>query len=224
MRILLVEDDPELSANLKAILTRLSFAVDGASHWHDAYERAVAEPYDCIVLDRGLPDGDGLELVTKLRQENISAPVLVLTAKAQTGDLVSGLNSGADDYLTKPFKLEELTARIRALTRRAKRIPVKPVLTVADLTVDTNTRAVSRNQRKISLSPKEYAVLEYLALHSCQAIDRMTLLEHAWGETIDLFSNTVDVHIRYLRQKIDRGHRHQLIRTVRGKGYMLCGR
>lgn len=223
MRLLVVEDDEVLSKNIFLLLSKLSYAVDAASTLTAAWDLASSEPYDCIILDRSLPDGDGLELVRKLREASTSSPILMLTARNQTHDLIEGLDAGADDYLSKPFRFNELTARVRALTRRAVRIPSKPIITIRDLVINTNTHVVTMNGKVIDLSPKEYAILEYLSLHEGQVVDRMVLLEHAWGETIDLFTNTVDVHIAYIRKKIEMKQKKQLILTIRGKGYMLCG-
>ncbi len=222
MRILLVEDDPVISRNVRVLLEHENYAVDTAMTKVVAIEHIEAETYDCIVLDRRLPDGDGAELLPIIRKEHPSTLAVMLTARVQTNDIVAGFDAGADDYVTKPFVPEALLARIRALLRRARRVPITPVITIADLVIDTNTHHVTRSNLTIELSPREYAILEYLARHTCQAIDRMTLMTHAWDETIDLFSNTVDVHIRYLRRKIDTGRQKPLIHTIRGKGYMLC--
>lgn len=222
MRLLLVEDDPAIAHNLLALLRREHYAADQAGTLALSEEKVQAEAYDLAIVDRNLPDGDGLALIPRIRAEHPETLVLVLTAKVQNDDIVAGLDCGADDYVTKPFIPESLLARIRALLRRAKRVPIAPTLTVADLTIDTNTHQVARAGVAIDLSPREYAILEYLARHPCQTIDRMTIMTHVWDEEIDLFSNTVDVHIRYLRRKIDEHHKQRLIYTVRGKGYLLC--
>lgn len=222
MRILLVEDDTIIAKNITTFLKRKGFSIDLAGSIEEGYEKACSEDYDLIVLDRGLPDGDGLDLITKLRDDDIHLPLLVLTAKNEDLDIIEGLNSGADDYLSKPFDMEVLIARIKALSRRLNKIPLKPIIKINNLTIDLNSTSVLRDNKPISLSPREYAILEYLAIHPNQVIDRVTLLSHAWDETVDLFSNTVDVHIKYLRNKIDNGQAVKLIKTVRGKGYMIC--
>lgn len=220
MRILVVEDDQVIGENLKLQLTSEGYAVDLSVTAEEALDRLLTGEYDCAVIDRGLPDGDGLEVVAQARKDNIGTPVIVLTAYTKPKEKVAGLDSGADDYLDKPFDNKELLARIRALIRRGSRQAMLPKLTVGALVVDTNNHQVTVNNNLIELAPKEYALLEYLAFHPNQAIDRMSLITHAWDENADLFSNTVDVHIRYLRKKL--GKEAKLIKTVMGKGYMLC--
>lgn len=222
MRILLVEDDSLIAKNIIIFLKRKGYSIDLSKTIEDAYGKATTEEYDLVILDRGLPDGDGLTLIKKIRDEEIHIPVLVLTARNEDTDIVEGLNLGADDYLSKPFDMEVLTARIKALSRRLNKIPLKPIIEINDLVINLNSAEVKRNNNIIKLSPREYAILEYMAIHPNQVIDRMTLLAHAWDETVDLFSNTVDVHIKYLRNKIDEGYKTKLIKTVRGKGYMIC--
>jgi DNA-binding response OmpR family regulator len=222
MRVLLVEDDSVISQNISTYLKRKKYSVDSAETIEVGYEKAISDDYDLIVLDRGLPDGDGLELIKKIRDEEINTPILVLTARNEDIDIVEGLNSGADDYLSKPFDMDVLIARMKALSRRLNKIPLKPVIKIDDLAINLNSTEVKRAGKIIKLSPREYAILEYLAIHVNQVVDRMTLLSHAWDENVDMFSNTVDVHVKYLRNKIDEEHSHKLIKTVRGKGYMLC--
>lgn len=222
MRLLLVEDDSIIAKNITTFLKRKGYSIDLAESIEEAYDKAVVENYDLIVLDRGLPDGEGLTLIKKLRDEEIHTPILVLTARNEDIDIVEGLNLGADDYLSKPFDMDVLVARIKALSRRLNKIPLKPILTINDITIDLNSTEVKRGGNVINLSPREYAIFEYLAIHPNQVIDRMTLLSHAWDENVDLFSNTVDVHIKYLRNKIETGDSVKIIKTVRGKGYMVC--
>ena len=217
MKILLVEDEELIAKNIKVLLKRRGIAVDVAENIEEGYVKTIDEDYDCIILDRGLPDGDGISLIQKIRDEKIIVPVLVLTAKGENEDVAFGLNIGADDYLAKPFDIEVLTARIKALIRRGDKIPNSPVIIVGDLEINTSMASVLIGGKIIDLSPKEYSILEYLALNPNKVIDRLTLLTHAWGEEVDLFSNTVDVHIKYLRNKIG----NITIKTVRGKGYML---
>lgn len=221
MRILLCEDDPIIARNATEILTNAGYAVTTVGTAAEATTYLLSEEADCAILDRGLPDGDGLSVVTSLRTHNISVPILLLTAYSAPQEKVAGLNSGADDYLAKPYEPAELMARVRALIRRGTGAARLPILTFGALAIDTNTRTVTAAGKTVELSPKEYALLEYLAYHPCQALDRVTILTHAWDENIDLFSNTVDVHIRYLRRKLGKTG-SLLIRTVKGKGYMLC--
>lgn len=222
MRILLVEDDSIIAKNISIFLKRKGYSIDLAENLEEGYDKSLSEDYDLIVLDRGLPDGDGLTLIKKIRDEEVHTPILVLTARNEDLDIVEGLNMGADDYLSKPFDMEVLTARIKALSRRLNKIPLKPIIEIDDLVINLNSAEVKRNNKVINLSPREYSILEYMAIHPNQVIDRMTLLSHAWDENVDLFSNTVDVHIKYLRNKIDEGHTTKLIKTIRGKGYMIC--
>jgi DNA-binding response OmpR family regulator len=222
MRLLLIEDDETISRNVAVLLQHASFAVDTALTYEEGYQKATDEPYDLLIVDWMLPDGSGQEMVTRLKKEKIPSLILLLTSRTQSDDVVLGLNSGADDYVSKPFSQDVLLARIRALLRRSDRMAIAPLLHIDDMSIDTNTHEVKRNGQVIPLSPKEYSLLEYLVIHSGVAIDRMTILSHVWDEQADTFSNTVDVHIRYLRKKIDEGHKTNLIHTVKGKGYMLC--
>ncbi len=222
MRLLLVEDDSIIAKNIIIFLKRKGYSIDLSESIEEAYDKAVSEDYDLIILDRGLPDGDGISLIKKIRSEEVHTPILVLTARNEDADIIEGLNLGADDYLSKPFDMEVLTARIKALSRRLNKIPLKPIIQIDDLILNMNSAEVKRNNIIIKLSPREYSILEYMAIHPNQVIDRMTLLSHAWDENVDMFSNTVDVHIKYLRNKIDDGHQVKLIKTIRGKGYMLC--
>lgn len=222
MRLLLVEDDEEIAGNLKLILERHGFAVDVAPDAHSARDKAIDEQYDLFVLDWMLPDGSGVKLAKEIRAEGVHAPILMLTAKSDTSDIVEGLDSGADDYLTKPFTTTELLARLRALLRRKAQPVSGSTILIDDLQIDTNTYEVTRAGKKICLSPKEYSLLLYLAQNSHRALERMELLSHVWDEETDVFSNTVDVHILYLRRKIDSASPRKLIKTVKGKGYRLC--
>jgi len=222
MRILLVEDEQKIADNLVTMLNTRGFGVDRVADIAGGYRKAADTQYDLLIIDRGLPDGDGVLLVRRLRGEDNSVLILLLTARGQAEDVVEGLNAGADDYLIKPFRFSELDARIRALLRRVTPSPVQPVIAIADLAIDTNSRNVRRGNTSIPLAPKEYALLEYLARNKGTAMERMDILEHVWNEHTDEFSQTVDVHIRYLRKKIDDRYNKKLIRTVKGKGYMLC--
>jgi two-component system OmpR family response regulator len=221
MRILVVEDDPVIGERLEELLKSEGYAVTRRGLAAEAKAELMGEEYDLGIIDRGLPDGDGAAVVRIIRNEGCPTPILILTAAGEVAARASGLDSGADDYLSKPYASQELMARVRALIRRGVRQPSEPVLWVGKLSVATDKREVSYGGKKIPLSPKEYALLEYLAYHPCQALDRLTLLTHSWDENVDLLSNTVDVHIRYLRKKLGR-EGSGLIKTVPGKGYMLC--
>lgn len=221
MRILIIEDDQRIAANLREMLTAQSYAVDICHTVSSGQTKAQSEDYDLLIIDWMLPDGTGPDIIKALRQDNCPTPVLMLTAKSQPEDVVDGLNSGADDYLPKPFQMDELLARVRALLRRPADTVPSPVIRLGDLIIDTNLHLVSRADLPISLSPREFALLEYLARHANQSLNRLDLLSHVWDENVDAFSNTVDVHIRYLRRKIDDNFTVKLIHTVKGKGYVL---
>ena len=184
--------------------------------------KARATSYDVIVLDIQLPKVDGLTLLKRWRSAGIATHVLMLTARGTTEDKIAGLNSGADDYLTKPFELDELLARIRALIRRGHQ-KKDPLIKVHDLVIDTAARSVSRGTKKIALTPREYALLEFLAFHSGTVVTRTMIWEHLYDEYDENTSNVVDVYIRYLRNKIDKGFDNALIMTKWGEGYMLRG-
>jgi DNA-binding response OmpR family regulator len=184
--------------------------------------RVKVNPYDLIVLDWMLPDYSGVELCRRIRDFDLKTPILMLTARSRITDKLTGFESGADDYLTKPFNIDELIARIRVLLRRNLQNDVNKIIKISDLEINTEACEVSRAGTLIELSPREYGLLEYLAVNKGKALDRQELLEHVWDENTDIFTNTVDVHIRYLRQKIDEGYNEKLIKTVKGKGYMLC--
>lgn len=222
MRILVVEDDLQIGQNLKKILESHLYIVDWEKTGEGALFNAETQNYDLIILDWMLPDSDGIHICEDLRKKSIQTPILMLTAKVQVENIVTGLESGADDYLTKPFSMEVLLARIKVLIRRVNSSPLASIIKMGKLSLDTNKRIVLRGTRQIELAPKEYVLLEYLVMHKCKALDRMELMEHVWGETIDEFSNTVDVHIRYLRKKIDEPFGTNLIKTVKNKGYMIC--
>lgn len=224
MRILLVEDDSQIAASLRKMLTKATYVVDLVATGEKALFQAETQEYDLLILDWMLPDIEGTEVLKKLRSSGLRVPVLILSAKSQVADMVNGFGIGADDYVSKPFDAALLLARVQALIRRGAAPTASPTLRISDLEVDTKTCTVTRNGKRIELAPKEYALLEYLIMHPCEAIDRMQLLEHVWGETVDEFSNTVDVHIRYLRKKIDEPFAKHLIQTIKQKGYMLCDR
>jgi len=222
MRVLVVDDEQRITSNIKDYLVSDGHTVDTAANGEDALVLADINSYDLVILDWMLPDMDGPKICKVLRENKIDSPVLMLTAKSQLEDKVEGLNAGADDYLTKPFEFDELDARIRALLRRKIGGSSTPLIRIADFTLDTNTREVTRGGQKVDLAPREFSLLEYLVLNRGKALGRTDILEHVWGESVDQFSNTVDVHIRYLRKKIDDDFDTKLIKTVKGKGYMLC--
>jgi two-component system OmpR family response regulator len=215
MRLLVVEDEPDLAATLRKALGEAGFAVDVAATGEDALWRTEA-PYDVIVLDLMIPAVDGWEVLRQLRGRGNPTPVLVLTARDATDDKVRALDAGADDYLTKPFTLAELTARIRALIRRAAGSPA-PIVRVGDVRIETGARRVTRRADVIELAPKEYALLEFLALHRGTLVTRSMLYEHIYDDREDTMSNVVDVYVASIRRKLGR----DLIRTCRGAGYII---
>jgi len=220
MRILLVEDEKKIASFIKRGLKEEHYVVDVADDGEKALFMAEVNPYDLIVLDIMLPVKDGISICKELRSKKIGIPILMLTAKDKIGDKVLGLNSGADDYLTKPFSFEEFLARVRALLRR-KKIDKTTTLKVADLTLDQLTRKVKRQDKEIPLTSKEYALLEYFMLNANQVITRTMISEHVWHEDFDSFTNVIDVYVNYLRNKIDKGFKKKLINTLRGTGYIL---
>jgi len=221
MRILVVEDDEVLLKNISIILRRSSYAVDTAKNYNEASQKLTSPEYDLVLMDWKLPDGLGVELCRETRKNNPEIKIIMLTANSQTEDKIEGLDAGADDYITKPFEMEELLARIRSALRRSGLSTLK-TLVIDDLQINTALRTVKRDGREIALSTKEYALLEYLALNEGMAVSRIDLLSHVWDENANIFSNTVDVHIRYLRNKIDKGRVRKLIRTIKGKGYAIA--
>lgn len=220
MRILTVEDDKQLSEVLATALKEEGFAVDIANDGQEGDFLCQNEAYDLVILDWRLPLMDGLTILKNLRQKNTKTPVLILTGKYEEEDKVAGLNAGADDYLTKPFSLKELKARVLALLRRSRKEP-EIVLKVADLELDPRTHEVKRGNKELQLSPKEFAILEYLMSRKDEVVTRTTLLEHVWDYNFDGISNVVDVFMSYLRKKVDSGHKHKLIQTVHGVGFKI---
>ncbi|MBI4469410.1 MAG: response regulator transcription factor [Acidobacteria bacterium] len=220
MRVLIVEDERKMANLLKRGLEEEGYTVDLAADGPEGILLGTDNPYDMILLDIALPGQDGIEVCRTLRTSGVSAPIIMLTARDTVDMKVSALDSGADDYLTKPFSFAELLARLRALQRRTKtEVPAK--LQVADLVVDPITRRVSRGGQEIILTPKEYALLDCLMRHPNQVLSRTVLAESAWGESYDALTNVIDVYINYLRNKIDRGFEPKLIHTRRGLGYVL---
>lgn len=224
MRILVVEDEHKIANSIKKGLEQESYAVDIAFDGQEGFDLAISEDYDLIILDLLLPKMDGLEICSKLREKQIHTPIIMLTAKGQINDKVTGLDAGADDYLTKPFAFEELLARIRALIRRPKN-STGTTLNIEDLTLSTTNYEVRRGSKLIKLSSKEYALLEYLMRHPNQVLTKEQIISHIWDYDADVLPNTIEVYIGYLRNKIDRPHSDKpaLIQTVRGFGYKIGG-
>jgi two-component system copper resistance phosphate regulon response regulator CusR len=220
MRLLIVEDDADMRQFIVRGLSERAYAVDEARDGPAALERAMITTYDAIVLDVAIPVPDGFEVCRQLRREGVQSPILMLTARDGVDDRVTGLDSGADDYLVKPFEFVELLARLRALLRRGGSRHY-PVLEVTDLSIDTRSHRVRRGDAEVALTAKEYALLEYLALNQGRVIGRAEIAEHVWNEQFDPFSNLIEVYIGRLRQNIDRDHATKLIHTIRGSGYIL---
>ncbi len=221
MRILIIEDDHKIANAIKKGLEQESFAVDIAYDGQDGLGSALTHDYDLIIIDRMLPEVDGLKICQALRKEEKHVPILILTAKDKISDKVEGLNAGADDYLVKPFAFEELLARVRALLRRQPK-QIENVLKIADLTLNTLTFEVKRGNKKINLSNKEFALLEYLMRNPERILTKDNIIAHVWDYDADILPNTVEVYIGYLRNKIDRPFTgEELINTVRGFGYKI---
>ena len=220
MRILVVEDEAGVRENIISLLEEDGYAVDAVGTAEDGAFMLKENPYDAVVLDIRLPDGSGLDILEDFRATGKGVPVLILSALGGIDDRVSGLDTGADDYLVKPFEPDELRARIRALIRRGYVQP-NPTVTVGDLTINTRTREVTRGAAAVDLKPKEYSVLEILARNAGAPVTRTMMWEHLYDWDYDGMSNTVDVYVSRLRSKIDTPGRAALIHTVRGVGYML---
>lgn len=222
MRILLVEDEHKIARALKKALEQEHYAVDVAYDGDDGCAMATTEPYDAAIIDRMLPgDYDGLAIVKEMRSTKVHTPVLLLTALGSVDDKTNGLDSGADDYLVKPFALEELLARVRALVRRPSNQQAT-VLRAGDLTLDTVSFEVKRASTVIDLTSKEYALLEYLLRNQGRPLTKDAIIAHVWDYDADVLPNTVEVYIKYLRDKIDAPFSSKLIKTVRGFGYKLA--
>lgn len=222
MRILVIEDEHKIANSIKKGLEQEAYAVDVAYDGNNGFDMASSASYDVIILDWLLPGMDGVLVCKKLREQKIHTAILILTAKGQVADRVSGLNAGADDYMVKPFAFEELLARLRALTRRPKET-LGMVLSVSDLSLDPLSFEVKRMGKLIRLSHKEFSLLEYLMQHPNQIISKDQIIEHVWDYDADVLPNTVEVYIGYLRNKIDKPFPNNvsLIQTVRGFGYKI---
>ena len=220
MRILVIEDEAKVGSFIRRALEEESAAVDLCSDGSQGLEYAVSGSYDLIILDLMLPAMPGLEILKRIRKEGMQTPVLILTARSQVDQRVQGLDAGADDYLTKPFAIEELLARVRVLLRRGSG-EAKGVLQVDDLVLNPATREVTRGEQRIDLTTKEYALLEYFMRNAGRVLTRPMIAEHVWNLDFDTYTNVIDVYVNYLRNKIDKGHERKLIQTVRGSGYVL---
>ncbi|MCG3163689.1 MAG: Transcriptional activator protein CopR [Acidobacteria bacterium] len=220
MRILLVEDEPNAARMLAKGLREQTYAVDVAADGEAAVYQAGVNDYDLIILDVMLPLKDGFEVCRDLRAGGLAIPILMLTARDAVQDRIAGLDTGADDYLIKPFDFHELLARVRALLRRGQTLRPE-VIEIDGLSIDTRARQVRRDNRQIELTAKEYALLEYLARRAGEVVSRSEIAEHVWEENFDPFSNLIEVYVQRLRRKIDEGYALKLLRTRRGEGYML---
>lgn len=221
MRILLVEDDLKIASFILKGLKEAGFVVNHAMDGQSGLHLALSEPYDTAIIDIMLPKLDGLTLIEELRGQKITTPVIILSAKRSIDDRIKGLQKGGDDYLTKPFSFSELLARVQALIRRASRVPESSSLTVSDLTMNLLTREVKRGGKKITLQPREFAMLEYLMRNWETIVSKTMILEHVWDYNFDPKTNVIEAQICKLRDKIDKGFRTKLIHTIRGVGYVL---
>jgi two-component system copper resistance phosphate regulon response regulator CusR len=220
MRILLVEDDPRVASFIAKGLREQTYAVDIAPDGEQGIYRAQVNEYDLVILDLMLPVKDGYAVCRELRAAGFRTPILMLTARGSVDDRVAGLDCGADDYLAKPFEFKELLARLRALARRPAAL-LPRILRAGDLTVDTGAHTASIASEPLTLTAKEYALLEYLVLNQGRVLGREQIAQHVWDESFDPLSNIIDVYIKRLRYKIDSGRKHALIQTRRGEGYIL---
>ena len=221
MRILIVEDERKIAQALGRALKNEKYAVDISYDGTDAYAMVGMIDYDLLILDRMIPgDYDGLSLTKKLREEGKKVPILLLTALGEIQDKTKGLDSGADDYLTKPFALDELLARVRALLRRPQ-TQAETILKIADLSIDLNVHEVFRNNQKIELTNKEFSLLEYLVRNAGWPVSKEQIIDHVWDYDADILPNNIEVYISYLREKVDKPFEKKLIKTVRGIGYKI---
>lgn len=220
MKLLLVEDEHKIAASLKKGLEQESYTVDVVYDGTAGLDLALSEEYDLIILDRLLPEIDGIEICKQLREKGNHTPVLMLTAKGQLQDRIEGFHAGADDYLVKPFAFEELLVRIKALVRRPKK-SIGSVLACDGLSLDTDAFEVKRDNQTIQLSSKEFALLDYLIRHQNKTLTKEQIIAHVWNYDADVLPNTVEVYIGYLRNKIDKPFKKKLLHTIRGFGYRL---
>ncbi|CCQ92121.1 Signal transduction response regulator, putative heavy metal response [Nitrospina gracilis 3/211] len=220
MRILIVEDEKKVAGFIKKGLEEETYAVDVATDGEEGQNLAEMNHYDLIILDLMLPKIKGLDVLAHLRGKNINTPIILLTAKDSVEDKVTGLNQGADDYLTKPFAFSELLARIRSLMRRGQS-ETKTLLQVGDLTLDLVSHKVKRGGEEIELTGKEYSLLEYFMRNAGKVLTRTMIAEHVWDYNFDTFTNVIDVYVNHLRKKIDKQYDHKLLHTLRGVGYVM---
>jgi len=220
MRVLVVEDEEPIASAIERGLIKIGYAVDVAYDGAEAIEKASVNNYDVVCLDLNLPRVDGLEVCRRLREDRFGGGIIMLTARSAIRDRIEGLDQGADDYLVKPFAFSELAARIRAITRREGGLR-EPMLNTRGLELDPNTNRARRDDREIHLTPKEFALVYYLARNEGRAVPQEELLEHIWDEHANPFTQTVKVHMNNLRRKLNEGFEEQLIETIRGKGYVL---
>jgi heavy metal response regulator len=220
MHVLVVEDEQKVASFLRRGLEAEGYAVEVARDGESALNRALEAQYDAVILDVMLPKRDGFSVLRELRQRGSQVPVLLLTARSAVEDKVAALDTGADDYLTKPFDFAELLARLRALLRRG-RAAVQTVLRLADLSLDPASRAVTRGSRRIELTAREYALLELFLRNPGRVLSRALIAQRVWGVSFDTFTNVIDVYVNYLRRKIDSGSEVKLLHTVRGAGYVM---
>lgn len=222
MHILVIEDQQRLAGLLRRVLTEERHAVDVVHDGAEGYDLAASDTYDLVILDIMLPKLDGIEVCRRMREDKVQTPVLMLTARGAVEDRVAGLNAGADDYVLKPFAMEELLARVNALLRRRNRdIEAPQELRVGDLSLDLIRHEVHRGSRIIELTAKEFQLLEYLMRNTGRVLTRTQITDHVWRYDLDALSNVVDTYIHYLRDKVDRGFSPRLIKTVRGVGYKI---
>ncbi len=220
MRILIVEDEKKVAGFIKKGLEEETYAVDAAHDGEEGFHLASMNQYDMIILDLMLPNMDGLEVLTRLRDKKINTPILLLTAKDAIEDKVTGLNKGADDYLTKPFAFSELLARVRSLLRGGQ-ADTKTELKVGDLSLDLVSHKVNRKGEEIELTGKEYSLLEYFMRNEGKVLTRTMIAEHVWDYNFDTFTNVIDVYVNHLRKKIDKQYPAKLLHTLRGVGYVM---
>jgi len=221
MRVLLIEDDIKIAAFVRKGLKEAGYVVDHFINGTDGLNAAKLETYDAGIFDIMLPGVDGLTIIDDLRSSNINLPVLILSAKRSVDDRVKGFNAGGDDYLTKPFAFTELLARLQALIRRANHIVAPNSLTVHDLTIDIRSRKVMRGDKKITLQPREFSLLEYLMRNADRIVSKSMIMEHVWDYNFDPHTNVVEARVCRLREKVDKDFDHSLIHTIRGVGYVL---
>ncbi len=221
MRLLLVEDDTKIADFVCQGLKEAGFAVDHMTNGEDGLHMALNESYDAAVIDLMLPKVDGLTLIETMRGRGINTPVLILSARRTVDDRIRGLQTGSDDYLTKPFAFSELLARVQALIRRASGVASPTTLTVNDLTLNIQTRQVRRGKQRIDLQPLEFSLLEYLMRNAGQVVSKTMIMEHVWDYNFNPRTNVVEARICHLREKIDSDFENKLIHTIRGVGYVL---